>query len=199
MLWPRNFSNRCCTSLATPSCWRNSVFTRCDRRAALAMARFKSESARALLAGNRGPFLPAVGRTRLGRLCPRAWERPVMPWAGRSRAAVRRKSRMHWALCLRQHGGEIELNRPVRRWEDLPKAKTVMFDVTAWQFAKIAGALSSLRLSQKAGALPSCSRRLQNRLRAFGTNPLESRVLPARRAPFTSAARSRKSRRASAK
>jgi phytoene dehydrogenase-like protein len=43
------------------------------------------------------------------------------------------------ADCLRELGGTIELNRRVAGLDELAKAKTVLLDVSAWQFARIAG------------------------------------------------------------
>ena len=43
------------------------------------------------------------------------------------------------AAYLRELGGTIELNRRVTDLGELPKARTVMLDVTSWQFLRLAG------------------------------------------------------------
>ena len=43
------------------------------------------------------------------------------------------------AQCLRELGGQIETNRWVEKLEDLPTCGIALFDVTVWQFARIAG------------------------------------------------------------
>ena len=40
---------------------------------------------------------------------------------------------------LRSLGGKIQTNQPVENLEDLPKAYITLFDVSAWEFARIAG------------------------------------------------------------
>jgi phytoene dehydrogenase-like protein len=42
------------------------------------------------------------------------------------------------AACLRDAGGEIECGVHVRSIDDLPPARTILFDVSAWQFLDIA-------------------------------------------------------------
>lgn len=58
---------------------------------------------------------------------------------------------------FRDLGGKIEINRRIDDLESLPKSRTVLFDVSAWQFARIAG-----------DRLPS---RFRTRLRNFGHAP----------------------------
>lgn len=53
------------------------------------------------------------------------------------------------AGCLRAHGGEIVLKHPVTHWEDLPKVPIKLFDVTVWQFEKIAGYRLPARYRQR--------------------------------------------------
>jgi phytoene dehydrogenase-like protein len=43
------------------------------------------------------------------------------------------------ANCLRQLGGEIEINHRVEKLDDLPKSRVALFDTTVWQFARISG------------------------------------------------------------
>ena len=43
------------------------------------------------------------------------------------------------AECLRELGGVIEINRRVGKLDDLPTNRIALFDMTAWQFARIAG------------------------------------------------------------
>ena len=40
---------------------------------------------------------------------------------------------------LRELGGKIEINRKIDNLDQLPKARAVLFDVSAWQFTRIAG------------------------------------------------------------
>jgi phytoene dehydrogenase-like protein len=40
---------------------------------------------------------------------------------------------------LHELGGKIEINRKIDNLDQLPKARAVLFDVSAWQFARIAG------------------------------------------------------------
>jgi phytoene dehydrogenase-like protein len=41
---------------------------------------------------------------------------------------------------LRELGGRIEINRRVQTLQDLPKARAKLFDISVWEFARIAGA-----------------------------------------------------------
>jgi phytoene dehydrogenase-like protein len=43
------------------------------------------------------------------------------------------------AAYLRELGGQIELDRKIDNLDALPKSRAVLFDVSAWQFARIAG------------------------------------------------------------
>lgn len=43
------------------------------------------------------------------------------------------------ANYLRHLGGRVETGQPVKSLNDLPKAKAIVLDLTAWQFARIAG------------------------------------------------------------
>lgn len=43
------------------------------------------------------------------------------------------------ANYLRSLGGKIETNRPVNSLADVPKARAMLFDVSIWEFARIAG------------------------------------------------------------
>jgi phytoene dehydrogenase-like protein len=43
------------------------------------------------------------------------------------------------AACLREAGGEIECNAPVRSLAELPRSRAVLLDVSAWNFAELAG------------------------------------------------------------
>lgn len=45
------------------------------------------------------------------------------------------------ANCLRELGGKIDINRRVENFDELPKARAVLFDTSVWQFARIAGRL----------------------------------------------------------
>jgi phytoene dehydrogenase-like protein len=41
--------------------------------------------------------------------------------------------------CLRQAGGQVECNAPVRSLADLPSARAILLDVSPWQFLQLAG------------------------------------------------------------
>ena len=41
--------------------------------------------------------------------------------------------------CLREAGGEVECNNPVRSLADLPAARAVLLDISPWQFLRLAG------------------------------------------------------------
>jgi phytoene dehydrogenase-like protein len=43
------------------------------------------------------------------------------------------------AGCLRELGGKIEINRRIDRFEDLPRSRALLLDMSAWQFARMAG------------------------------------------------------------
>jgi phytoene dehydrogenase-like protein len=51
--------------------------------------------------------------------------------------------------CLQQLGGNIEKGRHIHTIDDLPKSRVVLFDVSAWQFARIAGDRLPSRFRQK--------------------------------------------------
>ena len=104
----------------------------------LAKTIFNSEEARALFAGIAAhSFLP------LERLASSAFAL-VLGAAGHAvgwpipRGGSQSISNA-LANYLRELGGKIETNRCVHRLDDLPKSRAVLFDVSAWQFAKIAG------------------------------------------------------------
>jgi phytoene dehydrogenase-like protein len=40
---------------------------------------------------------------------------------------------------LRELGGKIEINRRIDRFEDLPRSRALLLDMSAWQFARMAG------------------------------------------------------------
>ena len=104
----------------------------------LAFSHFKEATSRALFAGIAGhSFLPLdnMMSAAFGLVLGAAghavgW--PI-PRGGSQRIADA------LAGYFRELGGKIELNRPVRNWNTIPKHRVVFFDVTAWLFEQIAG------------------------------------------------------------
>jgi phytoene dehydrogenase-like protein len=43
------------------------------------------------------------------------------------------------ASCLRSYGGEIQTGRRLEAWQQLPKARVVLADLSAWEFERLAG------------------------------------------------------------
>ena len=74
-----------------------------------------------------------------------AW--PATRLAGRFRATVRDRSRMRWRIICCELGGKIETDRPVENLAELPKARAVLFDTSAWEFARLADDQLTGRLS----------------------------------------------------
>jgi phytoene dehydrogenase-like protein len=104
----------------------------------LAKTLFRKEEARALFAGIAAhSFLPleAPVSSAFGLVLGMAghavgW--PI-PCGGSQRIANA------LADYLRELGGEIEINRRIDNFGDLPRSRATLFDVSAWQFARIAG------------------------------------------------------------
>jgi phytoene dehydrogenase-like protein len=106
--------------------------------ALLAKTLFKTESARALFAGIAAhSFLPleapvsAAFALVLG-IAGHAVGWPIPRTGSQSIANA-------LANYLGELGGNIEINRRIENLDQLPKARVTLFDVSAWQFARIAG------------------------------------------------------------
>ena len=46
---------------------------------------------------------------------------------------------MRWSPIFRALGGEVECNRPVNGWDDLPAARAVLFDTSPTTLLRVAG------------------------------------------------------------
>ncbi len=104
----------------------------------LARASFRQEPARALLAGLAAhSFLPleawsssAVGLV-LG-VAGHAVGWPIPRGGSQAIAAA-------MAACLRSFGGEIQTGWRLEAWQQLPKARAVLCDLSVWEFERLAG------------------------------------------------------------
>jgi phytoene dehydrogenase-like protein len=104
----------------------------------LAKARFKTGQARALFAGIAAhSFLPleAVASAAFGVMLGMVSH--VGGWPLPRGGAQSLTNAL--AGYLRELGGKIEINARVRDLRDLPAARAILFDVTPWQFVRIAG------------------------------------------------------------
>ncbi|HEY1770404.1 MAG TPA: NAD(P)/FAD-dependent oxidoreductase [Chthoniobacterales bacterium] len=116
--------------------------------AALARFHFKDAPARALFAGIAAhSFLPlqSLGSAAFGLVLGAAGHAVGWPLP----RGGSQKISDALAACLRDLGGEIETNRPIENLDDLPKGRAFLFDVTCWQFARIAGARLPARYRQR--------------------------------------------------
>jgi phytoene dehydrogenase-like protein len=105
---------------------------------ALASFRFQQAPARALFAGIAAhSFLPleALGSAAFGLVLGAAGHAVGWPMPRGGSQAIANAL----AGYLRELGGEIETNCRVELLDQLPKARAILFDVTCWQFARIAG------------------------------------------------------------
>lgn len=104
----------------------------------LARARFTGEAAPALLAGIAAHAmvpLDAAATASFALVLATAAHAVGWPIArGGSQAIVDAL-----VACLREHGGVLELGRPIRALRDLPPARALVFDVTPRQLLAIAG------------------------------------------------------------
>lgn len=104
----------------------------------LAKALFKQESARALFAGIAAhSFLPLEAPVSSAFAFVLGIAGHAVGWPiprGGSQAIANAL-----AGYLRELGGKIEMNRRIDRFEDLPRSRAFLFDVSAWQFAHVAG------------------------------------------------------------
>lgn len=103
----------------------------------LARTFFKSKHARALFAGIAAhSFLPlnAPVSSAFGLVLGAAGHAVGWPIPrGGSQSIADALSK-----CFRQLGGKIQPNQPTRTMADLPEARLTLFDVSAWEFARIA-------------------------------------------------------------
>jgi phytoene dehydrogenase-like protein len=99
---------------------------------------FRREPARALLAGLAAhSFLPletpasaAIGLVLGAAGHAVGW--PIPQGGSQSLADA-------LAACLRSHGGEIQTGRRLEAWQQLPKARAVLVDLSVWEFERLAG------------------------------------------------------------
>jgi phytoene dehydrogenase-like protein len=104
----------------------------------LARTNFRHEPARALLAGLAAhSFLPmeALASSAIGLVLGMAghavgW--PI-PQGGSQTVADA------LAACLRSYGGEIQTGRRLEAWQQLPRARAILCDLSAWEFHRLAG------------------------------------------------------------
>jgi phytoene dehydrogenase-like protein len=105
----------------------------------LAKMFFKDESARALFAGIAAhSFLPleALVSSAFAFVLGIAGHAVGWPIPRSGSQAIANAL----ADYLRQLGGKIEINRRIDYFEDLPRSRALLLDMSAWQFARMAGA-----------------------------------------------------------
>lgn len=119
--------------------WLSTRFRLFALRSARSLARrFQGEEARALLAGCAGHSILSFDRwltAGVAMLFLLSGHMKPWPVARGGSAAIAN------ALCrvLREHGGEIETERLITRFDQLPPARVYLFDVAPKQLADIAG------------------------------------------------------------
>ena len=99
---------------------------------------FREEPARALFAGLAAhSFLPlsAPGSAAIGVVL--AMMGHAVGWPFPRGGAQSITSAL--VACLREAGGEVECNTPVRSLADLPAARAILLDISPWQFLQLAG------------------------------------------------------------
>ena len=104
----------------------------------LAKTIFKEETTRALFAGIAAhSFLPLemVGSSAFALVLGAAGHAVGWPIPRGGSQTITNALAGHF----RELGGEIEVNRRIDNIERLPKSRAILFDVSAWQFARIAG------------------------------------------------------------
>jgi phytoene dehydrogenase-like protein len=104
----------------------------------LAKTLFRKEKARALFAGiSAHSFLPleTPASSAFGLVLGMAGH--AVGWPIPSGGSQRIANAL--ADYLRELGGKIEINRRIDRLDDLPRSRATLLDVSAWQFARIAG------------------------------------------------------------
>jgi phytoene dehydrogenase-like protein len=103
----------------------------------LARTCFNSKSARALFAGIAAhSFLPLEAMVSSAFAFVLGMAGHAVGWPIPRRGSQSIANAL--ADCLRQLGGKIEVNRRIDRFEDLPKSRAVLLDISAWQFSKMA-------------------------------------------------------------
>ncbi len=104
----------------------------------LARFRFRNSPARALFAGNAAhSFLPleTVASAAFGLVLGAAGHAVGWPLPRGGAQSIADALAAH----LRELGGEIETNCRIENLAQLPEARAVLFDMTCWQFARVAG------------------------------------------------------------
>lgn len=104
----------------------------------LAKCLFKEEPARALFAGIAGhSFLPleAIVSSAFGLVLGMAGHAVGWPIPRGGSQTISTAL----ANYLRSLGGKIETNRPVNSLADVPRTRAILFDVSVWEFVRIAG------------------------------------------------------------
>jgi phytoene dehydrogenase-like protein len=99
---------------------------------------FRGEPARALFAGLAAhSFLPlsAPGSAAIGLVLGMMGHAVGWPFPRGGAQSITNAL----VACLREAGGEIECNAPVSSLGDLPATRAILFDVSPWQFLRIAG------------------------------------------------------------
>jgi len=99
---------------------------------------FHGEKARALMAGLAGhSFLPltAPGSAAIGLVLGMMGHAVGWPFPRGGAQAITDAL----VACLREHGGVLECNAPVRSLAELPPARVILLDVSPWQLLRLAG------------------------------------------------------------
>ena len=148
-----------------------SGYGRCARWTGWCSRRFSAGAARALIGGSAahtGLPLGKAGTAAFGLVLHAAGHAVGWPIARGGAGAVTGAL----ASYFRSLGGEIETNAPVRSLDELPRSRTVLFDLTARQIAAVAGPRLGLILTRSAAALPLRRGRVQSGLGAGRPHPL---------------------------
>lgn len=114
----------------------------------LARLRLKRERSRALFAGMAAhSFLPleTVSSAAIGLVLGMAGHAVGWPLPRGGSQAIADALAAH----LRELGGAIETDRCIENLDQLPKARIVLFDITPWQFVRIAGTRLRPRYRQR--------------------------------------------------
>ena len=98
------------------------------------------------------PVVPPTPSSRSTDRSPRALGccsgSPRRPSAGRSPVVGRSRSPTPWSPTCAL-GGEVECDRPVNSWDDLPTARAVLFDTSPTTLLRVAGDRISSRYASK--------------------------------------------------
>jgi phytoene dehydrogenase-like protein len=111
---------------------------------------FRDEPARALFAGLAAhSFLPlsAPGSAAIGLVLGMMGHAVGWPFPRGGAQSITSAL----VACLRQAGGEVECNAPVRSLADLPAARAILLDVSPWQFLQLAGDRLPIRYRRALG------------------------------------------------